>query len=120
MPTASPFTAGDFDDWIDYEARQFWSSGLRPADRYCHCLNFSADDLCGVGAGEFVGLDEVPGDRDAEGDGADDRGSQVRVVGRDGLGDLRLVAGVVKPSNITVRTISSGRNLGGITQKRHR
>ena len=41
MPTASPFTAGDFDDWIDYEARQFWSSGLRPADRYCHCLNFS-------------------------------------------------------------------------------
>ena len=41
MPTASPFTAGDFDDWIDYEARQFWSSGLRPVDRYCHCLNFS-------------------------------------------------------------------------------
>ncbi len=41
VPTASPFTAGDFDDWIDYEARQFWSSGLRPADRYCHCLNFS-------------------------------------------------------------------------------
>jgi hypothetical protein len=24
-----------------------------------------------------------------------------------------------KPGNITVRTISSGRNLGGITQKRH-
>ena len=41
VPTASPFTAGDFDDWIDYEARQFWSSGLRPVDRYCHCLNFS-------------------------------------------------------------------------------
>jgi phenylacetate-CoA ligase len=39
VPTASPFTAGDFDDWIDYEARQFWSSGLRPVDRYCHCLN---------------------------------------------------------------------------------
>ena len=36
VPTASPFTARDFDDWIDYEARQFWSSGLRPADRYCH------------------------------------------------------------------------------------
>jgi hypothetical protein len=35
----------------------------------------------------------VPGDRDAEGDGADDRGPQVRVVGGDGLGDLRLVAG---------------------------
>src|SRR5450755_4477929 len=41
VPTASPFTARDFDGWIDYEARQFWSSGLRPADRYCHSLNFS-------------------------------------------------------------------------------
>ncbi|MBI5791452.1 MAG: phenylacetate--CoA ligase [Rhodocyclales bacterium] len=41
VPTASPFTARDFDDWIDYEARQFWSSGLRPDDRYCHSLNFS-------------------------------------------------------------------------------
>jgi phenylacetate-CoA ligase len=41
IPTASPFTAQDFDDWIDYEARQFWSSGLRPDDRYCHSLNFS-------------------------------------------------------------------------------
>ena len=40
-PTASPFTSTDFDDWIDYEARQFWSSGLRPEDRYCHSLNFS-------------------------------------------------------------------------------
>lgn len=41
VPTASPFTAQDFDDWIDYEARQFYSSGLRPEDRYCHALNFS-------------------------------------------------------------------------------
>lgn len=41
VPTASPFSAGDFDDWIDYEARQFWSSGLRPEDRYAHSLNFS-------------------------------------------------------------------------------
>ncbi|MFZ4624658.1 MAG: phenylacetate--CoA ligase family protein [Rhodoferax sp.] len=41
VPTASPFTAQDFDQWIDYEARQFWSSGLRPEDRYCHSLNFS-------------------------------------------------------------------------------
>lgn len=41
VPTLSPFTAQDFDDWIDYEARQFWSSGLRPSDRYCHSLNFS-------------------------------------------------------------------------------
>ncbi|MCX7257836.1 MAG: hypothetical protein NTZ64_14235 [Polaromonas sp.] len=26
---------------MDYEARQFWSSGLRPEDIYCHSLNFS-------------------------------------------------------------------------------
>lgn len=41
VPTVSPFTQSDFDAWIDYEARQFWSSGLRPTDRYCHSLNFS-------------------------------------------------------------------------------
>ena len=46
-----------------------------------------------VGGGELVGLDEVPGDSDAEGDGADDRGPQVGVAGGDGLGDLRFVAG---------------------------
>jgi phenylacetate-CoA ligase len=41
VPTASPFTQADFDGWIDYEARQFWSSGMRPTDRYVHSLNFS-------------------------------------------------------------------------------
>ncbi|MBN1786259.1 MAG: phenylacetate--CoA ligase [Candidatus Methanofastidiosa archaeon] len=41
MPTASPFTKKDFDVWIDYEARQFYSSGLRKSDRYCHALNLS-------------------------------------------------------------------------------
>lgn len=41
QPTASPFTAADFDAWMDYEARQFWSSGMRPTDRYCHSLNLS-------------------------------------------------------------------------------
>ncbi|MEI2384288.1 phenylacetate--CoA ligase [Breoghania sp. JC706] len=41
VPTVSPFTQEDFDAWMDYEARQFWSSGLRPTDRYCHSLNFS-------------------------------------------------------------------------------
>ncbi|WP_079434117.1 phenylacetate--CoA ligase family protein [Zoogloea sp. LCSB751] len=41
IPTASPFSATDFEEWIDYEARQFWSSGLRPEDRYAHSLNFS-------------------------------------------------------------------------------
>lgn len=41
VPTASPFTATDFEEWIDFEARLFWSSGLRPDDRYAHSLNFS-------------------------------------------------------------------------------
>lgn len=41
VPTVSPFTAQDFDAWQDFEARLFWSSGLRPHDRYCHSLNFS-------------------------------------------------------------------------------
>jgi len=40
-PTASPFTKQDFDEWIDYEARLFYSSGLMKNDRYCHALNFS-------------------------------------------------------------------------------
>jgi phenylacetate-CoA ligase len=40
-PTASPFTQEDFDNWIDFEARLFYSSGLRKHDRYCHALNFS-------------------------------------------------------------------------------
>jgi len=41
MPTASPFTGQDFDDWMDYEARLFYSSGMRATDRYCHALNMS-------------------------------------------------------------------------------
>jgi hypothetical protein len=43
--------------------------------------------------GELVGLDEMPGDHDAEENSADDRGPQARVVGGDGLRELRLVAG---------------------------
>ncbi len=41
VPTASPFTAKDFDVFQDCEARLFWSSGMRPNDRYCHALNFT-------------------------------------------------------------------------------
>jgi hypothetical protein len=59
----------------------------------CRKLGRSSLMTCArVGGSEFVGLDEVPEDRDAEGNGADDRSPQVRVVGGDGLGDLRLVA----------------------------
>ncbi len=58
QPTASPFTAGDFDDWMDYEARQFWSSGMRPEDRYCHSLNFSlfVGGPCVIGAQKLGAL----------------------------------------------------------------
>ena len=41
VPTASPFTYRDFEDWQDFEARLFWSSGLRPSDVYCHSLQFT-------------------------------------------------------------------------------
>ncbi len=41
VPTASPFTAKDFEAFQDCEARLFWSSGMRPKDRYCHALNFT-------------------------------------------------------------------------------
>jgi phenylacetate-CoA ligase len=41
VPTASPFTGQDFDDFIDCEARLFWRSGMRNTDRYIHALNFS-------------------------------------------------------------------------------
>lgn len=69
VPTASPFTAQDFADWIDYEARQFWSSGLRPDDRYCHSLNFSlfVGGPCVLGAQKLGALSihagTVPSDR---------------------------------------------------------
>ncbi len=41
VPTASPFTGPDFEAFQDCEARLFWSSGMRPTDRYCHALNFT-------------------------------------------------------------------------------
>jgi phenylacetate-CoA ligase len=41
VPTLSPFTKKDFDDFQNVESRQFWSVGMRPTDRYLHALNFS-------------------------------------------------------------------------------
>jgi phenylacetate-CoA ligase len=68
VPTASPFTAQDFDDWIDYEARQFWSSGLRPSDRYCHALNLSlfVGGPCVLGAQRLGALSVHAGTLPAE------------------------------------------------------
>lgn len=55
VPTASPFTAKDFDDFQDCEARLFWSSGMRPTDRYCHALNFTLF----VGGPDVIGAIKV-------------------------------------------------------------
>ena len=41
VPTLSPFTKNDFDNFQDVESRLFWAAGMRPKDRYVHALNFS-------------------------------------------------------------------------------
>lgn len=41
VPTLSPFTKNDFDEWQNVESRLFWAAGMRPKDRYVHSLNFS-------------------------------------------------------------------------------
>lgn len=41
VPTVSPFTKQDFDEFQDTESRWFWQVGMRPSDRYVHALNFS-------------------------------------------------------------------------------
>jgi phenylacetate-CoA ligase len=41
VPTLSPFTKKDFDDFQSVESRLFWAMGMRPIDRYVHALNFS-------------------------------------------------------------------------------
>ncbi|WP_455717973.1 phenylacetate--CoA ligase family protein [Anaerosporobacter sp.] len=41
VPTMSPFTKQDFDEYQDAQSRWFWQIGMRPKDRYVHALNFS-------------------------------------------------------------------------------
>lgn len=41
VPTMSPFTKKDFDEFQETESRWFWQIGMRPKDRYVHALNFS-------------------------------------------------------------------------------
>ena len=41
VPTVSPFTKKDFDEFQETESRWFWQIGMRPKDRYLHGLNFS-------------------------------------------------------------------------------
>ena len=41
VPTLSPFTKADFDEWQDVESRLFYMTGMRNTDRYVHALNFT-------------------------------------------------------------------------------
>ena len=41
VPTLSPFTRKDFEEFQDVQSRLFWAAGMRPTDRYVHALNFT-------------------------------------------------------------------------------
>lgn len=41
VPTVSPFTKKDFDEFQGVESRLFYQAGMRKKDRYVHALNFS-------------------------------------------------------------------------------
>lgn len=55
VPTLSPFTAQDFDEFQDVEARLFWGIGMRPKDRYLHALNFTLF----IGGPDVIGAQRV-------------------------------------------------------------
>jgi len=55
VPTMSPFTQRDFDEWQDVESRWFWQAGMRPNDRYVHALNFSLY----VGGPDVIGAQQL-------------------------------------------------------------
>lgn len=41
VPTMSPFSKKDFDEFQEVESRLFYQAGMRKTDRYVHALNFS-------------------------------------------------------------------------------
>ncbi|MBM7867696.1 AMP-binding protein [Heliobacterium gestii] len=55
MATLSPFTAEDFDDFQEAQARLFWAAGIRPRDRYVHALNFTLF----VGGPDVIGAQKL-------------------------------------------------------------
>ena len=55
VPTMSPFTQKDFDEWQDVEARWFYQTGMRKNDRYIHALNFSLY----VGGPDVIGAQKL-------------------------------------------------------------
>jgi phenylacetate-CoA ligase len=55
VATLSPFTAEDFDEFQDVQARLFWAAGMRAHDRYLHALNFTLF----VGGPDVIGAQRV-------------------------------------------------------------
>ncbi len=55
VPTLSPFTAADFDNYQNIQARLFWAAGMRPDDRYVHALNFTLF----VGGPDVIGAQKL-------------------------------------------------------------
>jgi len=55
VPTLSPFTAKDFEEWQDVQTRLFYAAGMRDSDRYLHALNFSMF----VGGPDVIGAQKL-------------------------------------------------------------
>ena len=69
VPTMSPFSQHDFDEFMKAESRLFWQTGMRPNDRYLHGMNFAlyVGGPCVIGAQELgalgIWVGAVPSDR---------------------------------------------------------
>ena len=55
IPTLSPFTKEDFEEFQNVEARLFWGTGMRSNDRYMHALNFTLF----VGGPDVIGAQKL-------------------------------------------------------------
>jgi phenylacetate-CoA ligase len=55
VPTMSPFTQKDFNDFQNAQSRLFWQTGMRPNDRYLHGMNFALY----VGGPDVIGAQEL-------------------------------------------------------------
>lgn len=55
IPTISPFTQRDFDEFQNIQSRLFYQIGMRKNDRYVHALNFSLF----VGGPDVIGAQNV-------------------------------------------------------------
>lgn len=55
IPTLSPFTKQDFDEFQEVESRLFYAAGMRKNDRYVHALNFSLH----IGGPDVIGAQNL-------------------------------------------------------------